>query len=106
MIRANCIGCGGVIEEKLGELKLTVNPKSAIYNCSSRGGVAFLGYRYCLERGGKCGGMILRVECVAKTVRRVRKRLKNLHMHDLEKYYRSYEAYKGYFAGALPKRKI
>ena len=28
-----------VIEEKLGELKLTVNPKSAIYNCSSRGGL-------------------------------------------------------------------
>lgn len=70
------------------------------------GGVAFLGYRYCLERGGKCGGMILRVKCIAKTVRRVRRRLKNLHVHDLEKYYRSYEAYRGYFAGALPKRKI
>lgn len=30
-----------VIEKKLGELKLTVNPKSAICNCSSRGGCFF-----------------------------------------------------------------
>ena len=65
-----------------------------------------MGYRYRLENSGKSEGAILRVECIAKTVRRVRRRLKNLHVHDLEKYYRSYEAYRGYFAGTLPQKEM
>lgn len=70
------------------------------------GGGAFLGYRYRIERIKDFSRVTLRVECAPETVKRVRKRLKNLYNHDLGKYNRSYESYRGYFAGALPKRKI
>jgi hypothetical protein len=56
------------------------------------------------DRG--CEKAALRIECIPKTVRRVRKRLKNLYEHDLEKYYRSYESYRGYFLGTLPREEI
>lgn len=95
-----------VIEDELRKLKLRINPKSAIYNCNSRGGVTFLGYRYRMEQIKDFSRVTLRVECAPKTVKRVRKRLKNLYNHDLEKYNRSYESYRGYFAGALSKREI
>lgn len=95
-----------VIEDELRKLKLRINPKSAIYNCNSRGGVTFLGYRYYIRRAKGFRKASLRIECVSKTVKRVRKRLKNLYNHDLGKYNRSYESYRGYFAGALSKREI
>ena len=48
----------------------------------------------------------MRIRCLAKTVRRVRKRLAVLCKHDEAKYGRSYEAYRGYFVHAVPERGI
>ena len=45
----------GEIERCLAELKLKVNPKSAIYNCFAQG-VTFLGYRYYVTASGMQGG--------------------------------------------------
>ena len=70
------------------------------------GGGTFLGYRYRMEQIKDFSRVTLRVECAPKTVKRVRKRLKNLYNHDLKKYNSSYESYRGYFAGALSKREI
>ena len=87
------------IERGLMELRLKINPKSAIYNCCAQG-VTFLGYRYFVTVGGECRK--LRVDCAAGTVRRVRKRLAMLYEHDMIKYNRSYESYRGYFMHAMP----
>lgn len=94
-------GKGLSIGAKLRELKLEVNPKSAIYDCMTEAGFAFLGYRYYVDvdKG-------LRVVCLAETVRRVRRRLSVLTRHNREKYKRSYESYKGYFMNALPRREM
>ena len=84
------------IENELEKLKLKMNPKSTIYCCSSATGMPFLGYRYCIFGGG------LRIFCLAKTVRRIRTRLKILARHDAEKYERSRASYHGYFMQATP----
>ncbi|MBR3322094.1 RNA-directed DNA polymerase [Candidatus Saccharibacteria bacterium] len=89
-----------VIEEELRQVELEVNPKSAIYNCCFLAGFSFLGYRYYIDNGR------LRVVCLAKTVRRVRRRLRLLEECNYEKYQRSYESYRGYFWQAWPKREI
>ncbi len=83
-----------IIENELKKLKLKMNPKSTIYNCSSATGMPFLGYRYCIFDGG------LRVFCLAKTVRRIRTRLKILARYNVEKYERSLASYHGYFMQA------
>ncbi|MBQ2695628.1 RNA-directed DNA polymerase [Candidatus Saccharibacteria bacterium] len=88
------------IANKLAELKLTVNPKSAIYNCDG-GGFAFLGYRYYVDRCGR-----IRIVCLAKTVRRIRRRLGFLALHNPGKRVRSYESYRGFFLYGCPVRKI
>ena len=89
------------IEVKIVEHKLKMNPKSAIYNCSSKTGFSFLGYRYYLERTRK-GNQVLRIVCMSRTVRRVKKRLRLLKEHDFEKYERSRESYRGYFEYESP----
>ena len=86
------------IEKELKRLKLKVNPKSAIYNCCTEAGFAFLGYRYYIDRKGG-----LRVVPLSGTVRRIRRRLKTLKMHNPKKYALSYESYKGYFMNAWPR---
>lgn len=86
------------IEEELVAMKLKVNPKSAVYNCCSRAGVPFLGYRYYVNSKGE-----LKITPLAKTVRRIRRRLKILREHDYEKYKLSYESYRGYFMNAMPE---
>ena len=94
------------ISEELQKIKLKVNSKSAIYNCSSEAGFPFLGYRYCVaKRGNIVGGEreFLRVICLSETVRRIRRRLFNLTKFNKEKYERSRVAYKGYFLWALPR---
>lgn len=90
----------GVREEiaaKLTEMKLAVNPKSAIYNLMDGGGVGFLGYRYYIDKHGR-----VRVKCLSKTVRRVKHRLKTLALYNPEEELRSYQAYRGYFKHTLP----
>lgn len=81
-----------VVTEEAHELKLEINPKSAIYNCSSKTGVPFLGYKYHIDEKGR-----LKVTALSKTARRIKKRLKNLKKHAPDKYVRSRAAYKGYF---------
>ena len=87
----------GAIEKELKILKLNMNPKSTIYNCCTDSGVPFLGYRYYVHNDK------IYVKCLASTVKRVRKRLKNLKKHDIKKYNHSYEAYRGYFQNAWPE---
>ena len=91
----------GKLEEKLSELKLTINPKSKIYNCDTSGGFSFLGYRYFVYYRSS-NRRFLRVVCLAGTVRRVRQRLRVLYKYNYEKYDRAYESYRGYFLYALP----
>ena len=88
-----------VVEEEFAKLKLTVNPKSAIYNVTSSAGVPFLGYRYYVDEKRR-----LRVRCLAHTMRRVRRRLSVLKNKDVEKYERSKASYKGYFMNELRAR--
>ena len=89
-----------IIEDELAKLELKMNEKSAVYNCCSETGFPFLGYRYYVVNGK------LQIVCLAKTVRRIKRRLKVLFEHDYEKYLRSYEAYRGYFLNAHPARRI
>lgn len=89
------------IKKCLADVKLEVNPKSAMYNCSSYAGVPFLGYRYFIDTKGT-----LRIVPLSGTVRRIRKRLKLLKTHDPEKYLRSEAAYRGYFMHAVPAWKM
>lgn len=77
------------ISKELTDLKLKVNPKSRIYNCND--GFVFLGFRYQV-RDGK-----IHVRCSPKTVRRIRKHLKELARTDNESYYRAVASYGGYF---------
>ena len=80
------------VSREARKLKLGINPKTAIYNCSSSAGVGFLGYRYHIDSKGR-----LRVTPLSKTRRRILRRLAILSSHDPEKYLRSKAAYKGYF---------
>lgn len=78
------------IGAELENLELKVNPKSSIYNCSSRAGMPFLGYRYFIKHGG------LRICPLARTMRRIRHHLESLIGTNPEKYPLSYAAYQGY----------
>ena len=89
-----------VLERELSELKLRVNPKSAIHNCCAVAGFSFLGYRYYVSDGR------LKAVCLSKTVRRVRRRLRLLGECNYDKYVRSYESYRGYFWSAVPRCEI
>lgn len=86
------------IERQLHTLKLTVNPKSRLYNCDS--GFIFLGYRHYLDRKHH-----LHIKCYAKTRIKIRRRLKYLAKHDPEKYKLSLASYQGYFIGESGKKK-
>ena len=89
------------IERELLKLKLKINPKSAVYKVTSSTGMPFLGLRYRVDKRGR-----LRVVALAKTVRRIKKRLRWLRENDYEKYLLSYESYRGYFAMERPFRGI
>ena len=86
-----------MIEQDLAEIKLKMNPKSAVYNCCSLAGVPFLGYRYYIDSKGR-----LRVVCLARTKRRIRHRLDTLATHDPQKYQLSRISYRGYFLRSHP----
>jgi len=90
-----------LVEQDLAAVKLKMNLKSAVYNLCSQTGVPFLGYRYYVDGRGR-----LRVRCLARTVRRIRRRLRLLMRYDFVKYERAYEAYRGYFRHAYPSREI
>lgn len=85
------------IKTELAKLELKVNPKSAVYNCCSKTGFPFLGYRYYMPKPG-----VLKIKPLAKTVKRIRLRLSMLSEYDPDKYLRSRAAYKGYFMHATP----
>lgn len=77
-----------IINEKLNALKLRVNKKSNIYNCSN--GFSFLGYTY------KTINNKLYVSCKKTTYNRVMKKLFYLQKHDRVKYRKSLGSYYGY----------
>ena len=81
-----------VAKEEIEKLELKINPKSALYNCSSGTGFPFLGYRYYIDKRNR-----LRIASLAKTRRRIKKRLKNLQKFNYHKYLKSVRSYKGYF---------
>ena len=85
------------VEIQLEKLDLRVNPKSTIYSCMDGSGFTFLGYRYYVDKKNR-----LRIVCMAGTVRRIRKRLRLLAVHDPDKRLRSYESYRGYFLYTVP----
>lgn len=87
------------ISAKLRKLKLSVNPKSRIYDCSVSSGVTFLGYRYYIDNHKR-----LRVACLNKTARRARKRLASLARVDVAKMEMSLASYNGYFMRSLPSQ--
>lgn len=87
-----------VIMEELERAELAVNPKTTFYNVTSGTGFPFLGYRYYYKDG------ILHADCLARTVRRVRRHLSDLRKADPEKCARSFESYRGYFENAVPER--
>jgi len=77
-----------IIEIKLEELKLKINPKSSIVRLSN--GLTFLGFRYVVINNK------LKVKYRKKTIKKIRKTLKILEEKDKMKYYRSYGSYYGY----------
>lgn len=72
----------------------------------SKGGFSFLGYRYYVVKSHNNTGRMLRVACLSKTVKRVRRRLLVLRNHDVVIYDRSYESYRGCFMNTLPISKM
>ena len=90
-----------LVEEDLKTVRLKMNPKSAVYNLCSATGVPFLGYRYRLDSRGR-----LRVVCLARTLRRIRRRLRLMRIYDPQKYVLAYESYRGYFRYTAPLVRI
>ena len=78
-----------IISDELAKLKLSVNPKSRIYNCKD--GFTFLGFRYMVKNGE------LQLSCSPKTVRRIRKHLRDVQESSPEKLASSLASYGGYF---------
>lgn len=67
---------------------LVVNKKSGIYKLKE--GINFLGYNFRVIKG-----MVIRYR--SDTIKRVKKKLKNLKEYDVDMYNKSYASYKGYF---------
>lgn len=80
-----------IIKGELEKLHLKMNPKTAIYNCSDGAGMPFLGYRFFVQNG------VLKVECLASTVRRIMHRLRVLEKYNHDKFMLSEAAYRGYW---------
>ena len=78
-----------LIKKEIEKLKLNINEKSNIFNLKN--GVSFLGYVFKINNGK----IIIRYN--NQTIRRITKKLKNLKLHDLEKFQRSKGSYQGYF---------
>lgn len=77
-----------IIEQKITELKLTMNPKSNIVKLNN--GLSFVGYKYIIENGK------FKIKFKKKTIKKIVKRLKILKEKDKEKYYKTYASYYGY----------
>lgn len=77
-----------ILEEKLAELKLTLNSKTEIY--SSNGGFEFVGYRF-MKKNGK---LIVRIKNATK--RRMKRKFIVLGKHDEEKLARVKASYNGF----------
>lgn len=67
---------------------LVVNKKSGIYKLKE--GINFLGYNFKVIKE-----MAIRYR--SDTIKRVKKKLKNLKVYDVDMYNKSYASYKGYF---------
>ncbi len=78
-----------LIENKVNDLKLNVNPKSNIFRLSN--GVIFVGYRFKIDN---CG---FKMKFNKKTIKRINHKLKYLQENNIVKYYRSYASYYGYY---------
>lgn len=76
-----------VIGEKLKDLKLNLNDKTAIY--SAKGGFDFVGYRFSLKNGR----ILIRIK--NQTKRRIKRKFLNLEKHDPDKLVRVKASYKG-----------
>lgn len=76
-----------IIENKLNELKLTLNEKTAIY--SSKGGMDFVGYRFIVKNGR----LLIRLKNATKY--RMKKKFNVLQKYDLEKYEHVKASYNG-----------
>ena len=77
-----------IIEIKLKELKLKINPKSNIVKLTT--GFSFVGYKYIIEKNK------FKIKYRNKTLKKIKKKLKDLKKYDLAKYYKSYGSYYGY----------
>ena len=77
-----------IIEIKLKELKLKINPKSNIVKLTT--GFSFVGYKYIIENNK------FKIKYRNKTLKKIKKKLKDLKKYDLAKYYKSYGSYYGY----------
>ena len=77
-----------ILEVKINELGLKLNPKSNITKLSI--GFSFVGYKYKIENGK------FKIKYKKNTIRKIRKKLENLKSYDLLKYYKSYRSYFGY----------
>ncbi len=76
-----------IIGEKLKDLKLNLNDKTAIY--SAKGGFDFVGYRFSLKNGR----ILIRIK--NQTKRRIKRKFLNLEKHDPDKLVRVKASYKG-----------
>ena len=76
-----------IVEQKLAELKLTLNEKTAIY--SSKGGMDFVGYRFIIKNGR----LLIRLKNATKY--RMKKKFNILEKHDKEKYEHVKASYNG-----------
>ena len=76
------------VSEYISSFDLVVNKKSGIYKLKE--GINFLGYNFKVSKG-----MAIRYR--SDTIKRVNKKLKNLRVHDIDMYIKSYASYKGYF---------
>lgn len=79
-----------IIEEKIHQLKLELNPKTNLYNLKN--GINFLGYNYKIRNNR------LKKSYNKKTYKRIMNKLKYLNKYDRIKYYKSYASYYGYLS--------
>lgn len=82
--------CLEIIKKKLNELGLSINNKTRVYE--SKKGFCFLGYKFFLNDNNK-----LFVKVKYKNKIRIRRKLKHLKKHDIDKYKVVVNSYKGYF---------
>ena len=77
-----------IITKEIVKYDLKVNEKSSIFKLKN--GVNFLGYNFKVSKG-----MVIRYR--TDTIKRIKKKLKNLKVYDKDMYNKSYASYKGYF---------